>query len=661
MASKKFSPNDSLQQQSTREPSTRSGDRSSLEANSFSVSGAGTSQNGILSSLSKLGGGSYRSYLVDHLARMHSEIEATTRKLELEQRRLHTLDKALGIAESEYKSKRTKYEGAHQHQAGVAKSAEHHVSQLERRLEYAIAELNQGKCENDELRKHIDQLRKERQILDAVFKRLEKDINSNRRSIEQVKSNINDSKQDTEGFKQRTRALTKMLERERRNFQRECERLKTEMHKEHEVAKEQENLQRSSRSPEGPGGTGGGPRTKQRRAYMVADEEEAFSEQMMHRRILKLSFLNTIQRRHIKQHQKNIEVFEQAFATIKSSTGISDIEQIVQIFIALEQRNFSLLTYVNQLNREIESIEIRNRELQNQLVDYKKEQTDSSARKNQALSELSVQITKTISATEEKDKMISDATASLQLCRPLIWSVVKYLKEHMPGLAQSAYEGDPPPQKVAEPDEHDENLNNYLMYIEDCIMMFRVCLTNTLDGKGPLVALNAQLPKPLAPTAASGSTKKPQTQELPSAHITGEDSDDDDPAAGDKEGRPLTRSQLRKNAEAKIQKRRQNRAGQHGKQPGVDETKETRRVELDEATGSSEPTSSQTRRNDPGPPPAKGEYAASSSVQSKDASDPPFSKSPSMSGAGAGPADDDEAGDRKDLWWREKNSKDKRK
>merc|ERR1719162_2644660 len=131
-------------------------------------------------------------------------------------------------------------------------------------------------------------------------------------------------------------------------------------------------------------------RPKGVRSYMVADEEEAFSEQSMHRRILKLSFLNTIQRRHIKQHQKNIEVFEQAFATIKSSTGISDIEEIVKIFIALEQRNFSLLTYVNNLNRDIESIEIRNKELLKQLADHKRFEKQSAVRKDEALSELSV-------------------------------------------------------------------------------------------------------------------------------------------------------------------------------------------------------------------------------------------------------------------------------
>merc|ERR1711907_315727 len=105
------------------------------------------------------------------------------------------------------------------------------------------------------------------------------------------------------------------------------------------------------------------------------------------RKILKLAFLNTIQRRHIKQHQKNIEVFEQAFATIKSTTGISDIEEIVKIFVKLEERNFSLLTYVNTLNREIESLEKRNRELQRQEEDHTNLEAKMKSRRRQALAE----------------------------------------------------------------------------------------------------------------------------------------------------------------------------------------------------------------------------------------------------------------------------------
>merc|ERR1739848_358181 len=158
------------------------------------------------------------------------------------------------------------------------------------------------------------------------------------------------------------------------------------------------------------------------------------------KRILKLAFLNTIQRRHIQQHQKNIEVSEQAFATIKSTTGISDIEEIVKIFVKLEERNYSLLTYVNQLNREIESIEMRNRDLDNQVKTYKQQEESSQDRKSAAINDLALQIKKTVAAAEEKDCMVEEAAKSVDESRPLIWGIVKMLHESIPGLAN---EGDP--------------------------------------------------------------------------------------------------------------------------------------------------------------------------------------------------------------------------
>merc|ERR1719201_671715 len=92
--------------------------------------------------------------------------------------------------------------------------------------------------------------------------------------------------------------------------------------------------------------------TQHKRELIVPEEETHFSEGDMMRRIMKTAFLNCIQRRHIKQHQKSIEVFEQAFSTIKQSTGIEHIEEIVKIFVNLETRNYSLLTYVNVMNFE---------------------------------------------------------------------------------------------------------------------------------------------------------------------------------------------------------------------------------------------------------------------------------------------------------------------
>ena len=48
---------------------------------------------------------------------------------------------------------------------------------------------------------------------------------------------------------------------------------------------------------------------------------------------------------------------DEAFNTIKNTTGISDIDEIVKIFVKLEERNYSLMVYVNLLSRDIEQLE----------------------------------------------------------------------------------------------------------------------------------------------------------------------------------------------------------------------------------------------------------------------------------------------------------------
>ena len=45
--------------------------------------------------------------------------------------------------------------------------------------------------------------------------------------------------------------------------------------------------------------------------------------------------------------------FEEAFNKIKSSTGISDIDEVVKTFIKNEDHNFSLFNYVTEQNNEV--------------------------------------------------------------------------------------------------------------------------------------------------------------------------------------------------------------------------------------------------------------------------------------------------------------------
>jgi len=571
-------------------------------------------------------------YQADYVERLQQDIELTTRKLELEQRRLSKLSEDLKDAEVEFATKRQRYKVLQTSQEDAVAEKSENVRRLERRLESAMSKFNAENENNDSLRHQIDQLRKERKLLDNVFRKMTKGINNSKRAIRELNEDINEDKEAHDVDQQRVHALGKMLDKERKNFHKNTEELKKGIQEENEKATEQELLSRVGGTQdnrrlyktEGDGEKIGLDSTRKqagvgpnRKAYMMADEEESFSETAMHRRILKICFLNTIQRRHIKQHHKNIEVFEQAFATIKSSTGISDIEEIEKIFITLEQRNFSLLTYVNQLNRDIESIEIRTRELANQLKNHTEEGEQSEQRKSSALSEINAQLEKTKAATKEKDQLLDDLTSNLEDCRPHIWNIVRFMKSEIPDLVSIGYEGDAPQMKVHPPDEHDSQMNHSLLYVEEALMLFRMAL-------GP----DAQTR--MAPAKASqGGLKKPT--DLPSAHFA--ENDDDDDEDGVFETKPLARSDLREKAYQTIAKRRR-KPGQQGKLPH-----EERRADFDgDATGDT------TRRD---VPPSKEATPGESPAREG------FSKSPSMLGGPGGSKETpEEAGGRDEMWWR---------
>eukprot|EP00913_Durusdinium_trenchii_P027220 g25539.t1 len=258
--------------------------RSSLDALSFNVSERRYASAN--SSGAQVGGGSYNVYFEDHLSRLHADIELTTRKLELEQRRLAKLDKVreiwivdersvlkgfggnedptvtpvlsqdLAAAESEYTQKRQKYKVMQSSQEDAQASRHKDLLQLERQLDLAIAGFNKLNAHNDGLRAQIDQLRKERQLLDHVFRKMENSIRASRRAIEEANTDITGNRSEHDKMQQRCQALGKALERERKNFQKQTEELKKQINEQNKKAREQELLSRAG-SPSAHDGTAG--------------------------------------------------------------------------------------------------------------------------------------------------------------------------------------------------------------------------------------------------------------------------------------------------------------------------------------------------------------------------------------------------------------------
>ena len=77
---------------------------------------------------------------------------------------------------------------------------------------------------------------------------------------------------------------------------------------------------------------------------------------ILKQRLTKLIVNNREKVKLIDNYQRNMKVIDEAFNTIKEATGLTEIQEIQDTFIKGEEQNYNLITYVDVLNQEIDSI-----------------------------------------------------------------------------------------------------------------------------------------------------------------------------------------------------------------------------------------------------------------------------------------------------------------
>jgi hypothetical protein len=426
----------------------------------------------------------HQRYLDDHLKCMHEDIENMTKRLELEKRRLNKLEQDCKRARQEHSEKVLKIkpkEKVSKGEDGQQKEQHHHhrdhkaqaevipIRKMEHRKMKLVSDLDALENENKVIRNKIDSTRRERLQMNQIFKKLQSDIKENIVHVTRLQKDTDAAKHEQEEKQNRVLALKKLLDRERKNFKGQVGEYQKQLeeNKQSELRDKVDILKDEAKQR--------GEDPSRKHASLMADEEEQFKSQVVMGRILKLAFLNAIQRRHIKKHQKAIEVFEQAFQTIKSTTGISDIEEIVKIFVALEQRNFSLLTYVNMLNREIETFEKSNRELEEQLLSGRRHEEHSHKTKTEALCDKQKQIENTKKLTKENLDLASQQVRIIDGCAPRILGILRTVEKENKGFGGASAPGAPDWQHAA-PTEGlptGENILQWLTYIEKTLTQWK--------------------------------------------------------------------------------------------------------------------------------------------------------------------------------------------
>lgn len=287
----------------------------------------------------------YEQSLLD--SRM-TEIEAYKNKICVEKDKISKLGKKIKALQEEIWNER-RMNGGRNASSENQQRIEKQVRILENRLDQALVQFNKSLSNNRKLRQEIDDLRGERAAFDNVYKKLEKALQSRKRQMAQVIEHSNQAYEQRDKLRSEITAIEHIDKKEQEQFERQMHELEKMLEKDMMIAAE---------------------RRKKVPAMSILEEEDskaAAEKAAKAEAILK-------EKQEAARHRKEkIEHFEEAFRKITSATGISDVDDLVKIFLANDEQNFSMFTYANEQSNEAKKLEEHIQKIRDEQSKHEKE------------------------------------------------------------------------------------------------------------------------------------------------------------------------------------------------------------------------------------------------------------------------------------------------
>jgi len=271
-----------------------------------------------------------------------------------ETQEIQSLDRKISETEDKIKSQHRLMGGVHNSQQRHV-TTQHTIRVLENRLNKATREFNDMLAKNAKLREQIQHLRSQRGVFDTIHKRLFKElVTKKREQLELIE-------QSTMAFDQRDEAEQKMATLADRNqkdigqYNMEYKELMRQL--DHDTALKKFLLDKAQERTE--------------MAEGRANERKKNFEEKSER-----------------QAEKTLKEYLTAFKDIQKITGEERTEKLVERFIEMEDQNFAMFSYVNEINDQLEKQHDEIRALENEIQIYKADAEETIEEKKSKLKQI---------------------------------------------------------------------------------------------------------------------------------------------------------------------------------------------------------------------------------------------------------------------------------
>ena len=277
----------------------------------------------------------------------------------------------------------------------------HAFETLKKRNMIADQQLNEIKAHNADLRYKIDNMRREKIIFERAFADLEKDLAAQKLIVDRNTAAI-------EADRKAKELADQQMVTTKREFLKRQEQMRQEMKELEQKAKINAEKHLDFEIDEvlpasGSGGKGGG--TPGAGAGAGAGGASGAGNKAQMKQRLQKTLLEKFSSEEETKKMKNFGYYAEMWKNIREKTGIEDIDELVMVFLQLEQRKMTRVKEANQLVSQIRALKVAEKEMKEERASYLKENEEKLAKRKAFVRSLEkdlAQCKESISAAESK-------------------------------------------------------------------------------------------------------------------------------------------------------------------------------------------------------------------------------------------------------------------
>jgi len=341
------------------------------------------------------------------ISKLQRDLDNYTRKLEQEKRRLFGLEEAYNIVHKEHKDRKNKMDKMTSPSKAERKQLDTQIQNLQHQLEQALTKYNEVLAANQKLRDEVDVVRRERVTYSQVRRDMEDElVKVNYEITDQAQRHVQMQK-TAEAMKEKILRLKEKNSHDQTTYLSEYDKLQ-QKYREDVINKRKDPRDRGLKSRE--------------------KVENLDTQMLLKKRLQRIILSNKEKVKVIDQYRKNMAVIDEAFRVIQESSGITDIEEIMNTFIKSEEQNYSLFNYVNVLTQELDFLEENNKDLEGEIEMLERELSQKQKQLEKPPEE-EVERQKIKTIIDEKENYIHHVRDQLNTIRKPLEEILKDLSQ----------------------------------------------------------------------------------------------------------------------------------------------------------------------------------------------------------------------------------------